>query len=46
MKATSDLYELGEEIEKQVHKFGQELQDFVERVVPSFLKGQRFSSGS
>lgn len=42
MKATSDLHEIGEEIEKQVHKFGQELQDFVERVVPSSSKGKDF----
>ena len=42
MKATSDLHEIGEEIEKQVHKFGQELQDFVERVVPSSSKAKDF----
>lgn len=42
MKATSDLHEIGEEIEKQVHKFGQELQDFVERVVPLSSKGKDF----
>ena len=33
---------IGEEIEKQVHKFGQELQDFVERVVPSSSKAKDF----
>ena len=42
MKATSDLHELGEEIEKQVHKFGQELHDFVERVVPTSTKAKDF----
>ena len=42
MKATSDLHEIGEEIEKQVHKFGQELQDFVKRVVPSSSKAKDF----
>ena len=42
MKATSDLHEIGEEIERQVHKFGQELQDFVERVVPSSSKAKDF----
>ncbi|MEC8141566.1 MAG: Hsp20/alpha crystallin family protein [Bacteroidota bacterium] len=42
MKRTSDLYELGEEIEKQVHKFGQEFHDFVERVVPTSSKAKDF----
>ena len=38
MKKTSNFYELGEEIERQVHKFGQEIHDFVERVVPTSTK--------
>ncbi len=42
MKRTSDLYELGEEIEKKVHKFGQEFHDFVERVVPTSSKAKDF----
>lgn len=42
MKAVSDLHELGEEIEKQVHKFGQELHDFVERVIPTSTKAKDF----
>jgi HSP20 family protein len=42
MKATSDFKELGEEIEKQVHKFGQEVHDFVERVVPTSTKSKNF----
>tara|TARA_B100000575_G_scaffold292743_1_gene301962 strand:- start:4015 stop:4515 length:501 start_codon:yes stop_codon:yes gene_type:complete len=42
MKRTTDLYELGEEIEKQVHKFGQEFHDFVERIVPAPSKTKDF----
>jgi HSP20 family protein len=42
MKATTDFKELGEEIEKQVHKFGQEVHDFVERVVPTSTKSKDF----
>jgi HSP20 family protein len=42
MKATTDFKELGEEIEKQVHKFGQEVHDFVERVVPTSTKAKDF----
>jgi HSP20 family protein len=42
MKTKADLHELGEEIEKHVHKIGQELYDFVDRVVPKHTQAKDF----